>query len=138
MTTTPYADVMHTDQTFLFNGWKYYFDEDHSYTYFVPNELAKTKYSHLVEASIINPFDEDDYRKDIKEDWGPDGFNSDEETYQMYLNEIPWRRQHHYFYFSPAWLDEEDAGDAPHHLDQDDIARWAGLDPADLIEEAPL
>jgi len=135
MTDTPYEDVMYTDRTFLHNGRKYYFDKEHSSTYFVPIELAESKYPHLIEKEILFPFIEEEFFDNEIKDWAPGGYYDDPETYKMYLDQIPWRRQHYYFYFSEAYCDEEDVPDEEFHLDEDAIARWAGIDPADLIKE---
>ena len=136
MTTTPYAEVQYTDQPFTYKGKPYEFDEEHSYTYFIPNEIAKAKYAELILLEIIFPFRQNDFLDDI-EDWAPGGYYDDPETYQDYLNQIPWREKHFTFYFSHAYCTEDMEGDE-WFLDDNAIARWAGLDPNDLIHEVPI
>ena len=41
--------------------------EDHNFTYFIPNELAKSKYQYLIDAAILPEWDEQECMEDIEE-----------------------------------------------------------------------
>jgi len=134
--TTPYAQASGMDEGAFYNGLPVKWDEEHHFTYFVPKDLAEAKYREQIEWGVLLEYDHESFMEEVEE-WGPDGFYNEPETHQMYLDQIPWRRQHYEFNFSWGWCLDKESGRSSIPIDSDAIARWAGIDPADLIHEAP-
>lgn len=134
-TTTPYSQASLMDEGAFYNGLPVQWDEDHRFTHFVPKQLAETKYPQQVDSGVLCEFDEPSFMDEIDE-WSPE-WNDDPETYQMYLDQIPWRKQHYEFKFSWGWCLNKENGTYSIPINSEAIARWAGIDPADLIQEAP-
>ena len=132
--TTPYSQASEMNEGALYNGLPLQWDEEHHFTYFVPKEVAEAKYSEQIECGDLLEFDEPSFMEEV-DDWGPNGFYDEPETHKMYLDQIPWRKQHYEFNFSWGWCLNKENGSYSIPIDEDDIARWAGIDPADLIKE---
>lgn len=135
-TTTPYSQASVMDEGAVYNGLPVQWDEEHHFTYFVPKELAEAKYREQIEWGELLEFNESLFMDEVDE-CGPDGIYNEPETHQMYLDQIPWRRQHFEFNFSWGWCLDKENGRYSIPIDEDAIARWAGLDPADAIREVP-
>jgi len=129
--TTPYSDAQYKDENVFYKGLPVQWDEDHNFTYFIPNEIAESKYKHLIEEGVITEWDEEEYMDDIEQ------YEDDPKEYQYHLSQIPWRQKHYEFFFQWGWcLDKEkDAYCIP--IDSDAVIEWAGLEKGDLICEAP-
>lgn len=56
--TTPFHEASLRDKNIFYKGMPVQWDEDHFYPYFIPNDLASTKYKHLVENATITEWDE--------------------------------------------------------------------------------
>ena len=130
--TTPYAEaILIPEEDIRYKGLSFQWDEDHNFTHFIPNELARSKYRHLLDASILSEWDEEGYLEDIEE------YEDEPEEYQYQLAQIPWRAQHCEFNFSWGWCFDEEKGAYCIPVDADAIASWAGIDKDDLIQEVP-
>ena len=131
--TTPYAEaILIPEEDIRYNGLLFQWDEDHNFTYFIPNELAKSKYQHLIDTAILSEWDEEEYMEDIEE------YEDDPEEYKYQLAQIPWRAQHCEFNFLWGWCFDEEKGAYCIPVDSDAIAAWAGIDKEDLIGEVPV
>ena len=134
--TTPFTEASDMEEGAFYKGLPVQWDEEHYFTYFVPKELAEAKYFEQIECGDLLQFDEPSFMEDLEE-WGPEGIYNEPETHQMYLAQIPWRRRHYEFNFSWGWCLNKENGTYSIPIDEDAIARWAGIDPVDLIKEAP-
>ena len=131
--TTPYSEARYEDEGALYKGLPVQWDEDHNFTYFIPNELAESKYKHLIDTAIITSFDKYGYMIGIEM------YKDDEESeeYQYHLDQIPWREKHYEFSFSWGWCFDEGKKTYCIPIDSDAIIEWAGLEMQDLIREVP-
>lgn len=134
MTTTPFSEASDMEEGAFYNGLPVQWDEEHHWTYFVPKELAETKYIKQIASGVLLEYDHDLFMQDV-EDYGPDGPCDEPDLYKQYLNQIPWRKQHYEFNFSWGWCLDKGNGRYSDPIEEDAIARWAGIDPADLIKE---
>ena len=130
--TTPYPEAQFKDENIFYRGLPAQWDDDHRFTYFVPSEIAKSKYKHLVEKGVLTEWDEEEYMDDIEE------YQDDREEYQLCLSQIPWREKHHKFSFQWGWCLDKEKGAYCIPIDSDAIIEWAGLDEKDLICEVPI
>ena len=78
--TTPFNEAQLLDEGILYKGLPMQWDIDHRFEYFVPNEVALSKYKHLVDNATLDEWDKVEYLVKI-EDWEDD----DPETYKFYL-----------------------------------------------------
>jgi len=82
--TTPYAEAVSIPEDQVrYNGLPCQWDEDHSFAYLIPNELAKSKYQHLIDIAILSEWDEEEYMEGIEE------YEDDPEEYKYQLAQIP-------------------------------------------------
>ena len=137
MKTTPFAQASDMEEGAFYNGLSVQWDVGHRFTYFVPKQLAETKYSEQVGSGVLLEYDYASFIEKV-DDWGPDGFYDDSETHQMYLDQITWREQHYEFNFSWGWCLNKETETYSVLIEEDDVARWAGLDPEDLIHDAQV
>lgn len=129
--TTPFAEAFLQDDSFWYDGYVAEWDEEHLFTYFVPNDVVANKYQHLVNASVLSKFDKDEYLEDLE----IEGVDDDPEEYEHRLKEIPWREKHHHILFQWVRLTDPETEKVVDLLDSDTVMKWAGIDPADLIHE---
>ena len=130
--TTPYDEAIRIpEEKIRYKGQAFQWDEDHNFSYYITNALAKSKYQHLIDKGILSEWDKEEYMEDIEE------YEEDTEEYKYLVAQIPWREQHYEFNFSWGWCLDKEKGAYCIPVDADAITAWAGIEKDDLIREVP-
>ena len=136
--TTPYEECTQCeDETVLFNGKKTVWDQNNFFTYWVDPDVAQEKYKDLIENETLTLMSEDEEEDYIDHAKMQIEYFNDGEQYQAMMEALPFMKKFYQFKFFWAWSMNENSGTYSDAVSEDDIFKWAGLDPKDLIRELP-